>query len=124
MKSDIILERHRDLQNMTIRAKITIDKPDDPTVLDIMTDMRALPGIVTVRQTQPVSEPLNSVEEPRIIELKVSYIPSYVKQGMLSDDPKYVATTLKKVEGVHMIKIVGHDDASFNFRLQKKPIVI
>lgn len=121
---NILLERHKDLQNMTIRAKITIDKPEDPTVLDIMTDMRALPGIVTVRQTQPVSEPLNSVEEPRIIELKVSYIPSYVKQGMLSDDPEYVARTLKKVEGVHMIKIVGHDDSTFNFKIQKRPIVV
>jgi hypothetical protein len=123
MTKSNINERHKDLINIIIRARISIDQPDDPTVLDIMTDMRALPGIVTVRQTQPVSEPINSKEQ-RVIELKVSYIPSYVKDGMLVDDPKVVAQQLKKVEKVDMIKVIGHDNPAYDFKLKKKPIII
>ena len=116
-------ERHKDLINIVIRARISIDQPEDPTVLDIMTDMRALPGIVTVRQTQPVSETINSKEQ-RVIELKVSYIPSYIKDGMLVDNPKLVGQQLKKVEKVDMIKIIGHDNPAYDFKFKKKPIII
>ena len=52
-KRRILLERHKDLVNTLVRCRIMIEDREDPTVLDIMTDMRALEGIVTVRQTRP-----------------------------------------------------------------------
>ena len=48
-----------------------IEDREDPTVLDIMTDMRALQGIVTVRQTRPISDPVTNAGH-RIVELNVS----------------------------------------------------
>jgi len=116
----ILLERHSDLLNMLVRCRIKIEEREDPTVLDIMTDMRALPGIVTVRQTMPISEVVTSYGH-RLIELNVSYIPSFI-----DDKDKFmsVVKSLKRIEGVDMIKVTEHDTDSLNKRLQKSPIII
>tara|TARA_B100001287_G_C22645544_1_gene512480 strand:- start:845 stop:1213 length:369 start_codon:yes stop_codon:yes gene_type:complete len=116
----ILLERHSDLLNMLVRCRIKIEEREDPTVLDIMTDMRALPGIVTVRQTMPISEVVTSYGH-RLIELNVSYIPSFIED---KDKFMSVVKSLKRIEGVDMIKVTEHDNDSLNKRLQKSPIII
>jgi len=116
----ILLERHKDLVNTLVRCRIMIEEREDPTVLDIMTDMRALEGIVTVRQTRPISEVVTNSGH-RIVELNVSYIPKY-----LTGDSKLkkVASLLKSVEGVDMIKVMEHDNDIINLKLKKRPIVL
>lgn len=116
----ILLERHKDLVNTLVRCRIMIEDREDPTVLDIMTDMRALEGIVTVRQTRPISEIVTNSGH-RIVELNVSYIPKY-----LTGDSKLkkVAKLLKSVEGVDMIKVMEHDNDIINLKLKKRPIVL
>ena len=117
---DLILERHSDLVNALIRCRIKIEEREDPTVLDIMTDMRALPGVVTVRQTRPISDIVSSYGH-RLIELNVSYIPAFVE----SKNPfMNMIKSLKKVDGVDMIKVMEHDEQSINKQLQKRPIII
>ena len=116
----ILLERHNDLLNMLVRCRIKIEEREDPTVLDIMTDMRALPGIVTVRQTMPISEVVTSYGH-RLIELNVSYIPSFIED---KDKFMSVVKSLKKIEGVDMVKVTEHDNDSLNKQLQKSPIII
>jgi len=116
----VLLERHKDLVNTLIRCRIMIEDREDPTVLDIMTDMRALEGIVTVRQTRPISEPITNAGH-RIVELNVSYIPKY----LTSDNKvKKVARLLKSVEGVDMIKVLEHDNDIINQRLKRRPIIL
>ena len=116
----ILLERHSDLLNMLVRCRIKIEEREDPTVLDIMTDMRALPGIVTVRQTMPISDVVTSYGH-RLIELNVSYIPSFIED---KDKFMSVVKSLKKIEGVDMVKVTEHDNDSLNKKLQKSPIII
>lgn len=116
----LLLERHKDLVNMVVRSRIMIEDREDPTVLDIMTDMRALEGIVTVRQTRPISDPVTNAGH-RIVELNVSYIPEFVKA---KDKLKVVLTSLKTVEGVDMIKLMEHDSDLINNTLKNKPYVI
>ena len=116
----LLLERHKDLVNMVVRSRIMIEDREDPTVLDIMTDMRALEGIVTVRQTRPISDPVTNAGH-RIVELNVSYIPEFVKA---KDKLKIVLTSLKTVEGVDMIKLMEHDSDLINNTLKNKPYVI
>ena len=116
----LLLERHKDLINMIVRARIMIEDREDPTVLDIMTDMRALEGIVTVRQTRPISDPVTNVGH-RIVELNVSYIPDFVKS---EDKLKTVLTSLKSIEGVDMIKLMEHDSDLINNSLKGKPYII
>jgi len=116
----LLLERHKDLINMVVRSRIMIEDREDPTVLDIMTDMRALEGIVTVRQTRPISDPVTNAGH-RIVELNVSYIPEFIKA---KDKLKVVLTSLKTVEGVDMIKLMEHDSDLINNTLKNKPYVI
>jgi len=120
MDKNLLLERHSDLINTLIRCRIKIEDREDPTVLDIMTDMRALPGIVTVRQTRPISEVVTSYGH-RLIELNVSYIPTFIesKQPFMT-----MIKSLKKVEGVTMIKVMEHDDDMLNRKIQKSPLII
>ncbi len=116
----LLLERHKDLINMIVRSRIMIEDREDPTVLDIMTDMRALEGIVTVRQTRPISDPVTNAGH-RIVELNVSYIPEFIKSN---DKLKSVLTSLKSVEGVDMIKLMEHDSDLINNSLKGKPYII
>jgi len=119
-KRRLLLERHKDLVNTLVRCRIMIEEREDPTVLDIMTDMRALEGIVTVRQTRPISDPVTNAGH-RIVELNVSYIPKY----LTSDNKiKKVAQLLKSVEGVDMIKVMEHDNDIINQKLKRMPIIL
>lgn len=121
-KNDInlLLERHKDLINCLIRCRVKIEDREDPTVLDIMTDMRALPGIVTVRQTRPLSDVVTSYGH-RLIELNVSYIPSFIEE---KNKFMTMIKSLKKVEGVDMIKVMEHDNDIINAKLKKSPLII
>lgn len=121
-KNDInlLLERHKDLINCLIRCRVKIEDREDPTVLDIMTDMRALPGIVTVRQTRPLSDVVTSYGH-RLIELNVSYIPSFIEE---KNKFMSMIKSLKKVEGVDMIKVMEHDNDIINAKLKKSPLII
>jgi len=119
IKLNTLLEAHSDLLNVLVRCRIKIEDRDDPTVLDIMTDMRALPGIVTVRQTRPISDIISS-EGHRIVELNVSYIPAFVDSDDVFID---VLKSLKRVKGVEMIKAIEHDDQLINMELEKQPLI-
>lgn len=116
----VLLERHKDLVNIVVRCRIQIDGRDDPTLLDITTDMRALEGIVTVRQNRPISDPVDTASH-RIAELKVSYIPRYVSS---SNKLMSVLNSLKTVDGVDMIKLVEHDSDIIMQKISSSPIVI
>ena len=78
MPKKILSESHDELQSVFLRCRIQIDGNNDPTVLDIMTDIRALPGVVTVKQNRPVSEEV-SVSGKRGISIKVSYIDRFIE---------------------------------------------
>lgn len=121
MKKQILKEAHKDVVSIIIRCRIKIEDRDDPTLLDIMTDMRALPGIVTVRQNLPLSDIIDTVGH-RIAELKVTYIPSFVE--VKSDILMSVLKSLKTIKGVDMIKLTQHDDVNIMNILSTSPIVI
>ena len=116
----LLLERHKDLVNMVVRARIMIEEREDPTVLDIMTDMRAREGVVTVRQTRPISDPITNAGH-RIVELNVSYIPEFVNG---KNKLNRVLKLLKSTEGTDMIKLMEHDSDLINNTLKKKPYII
>ena len=119
----ILLERHSDLLNMLVRCRIKIEEREDPTVLDIMTDMRALQGIVTVRQTRPISDVITNAGH-RIIEMNVSYLPKFIKSKNDQSRLIKVSKSLKSVEGVDMVKIMEHDNDIINATLEKSPLIL
>lgn len=123
MDKNLLLEAHKDLENILVRCRIMIEDRDDPTVLDIMTDMRALEGIVTVRQTRPISEIVTNAGH-RIIELNVSYLPDFVEGKDSQSKLMNASKSLKSVEGVDMIKVLEHDNDIINARLEKSPLIL
>jgi hypothetical protein len=116
----LIKEAHDDVIKILARCRIKIEEREDPTVLDILTDMRAQNGIVTVRQTRPVSE-IVSVEGHRWIEMNVSYLPEVVKE---KDVFITILESIKSVKGVSMIKAIEHEDDIINAKLERKPIIL
>ena len=120
IRRNLIKESHDDVIKILVRCRIKIEDKEDPTVLDILTGMRAQNGIVTVRQTRPVSE-IVSVEGHRWIEMNVSYLPEVIKQ---KDVFITVLETLKRVKGVSMIKAIEHEDDIINAKLERKPIIL
>lgn len=122
MKKNILKEGHKDVVNMVVRCRIKIEDRDDPTVLDIMTDMRALPGIVTVRQTRPISEIVSSYGH-RIIELNISFIGKFLEKSKQSNPSREVLKSLKLIEGVSMVKLTEHDDPRVEDRIKISPLI-
>ncbi len=116
----LIKEAHDDVIKILVRCRIKIEEREDPTVLDILTDMRARNGIVTVRQTRPVSEVV-SIQGHRWIEMNVSYLPEVVKEKNIFIT---ILETLKTVKGVSMIKAIEHDDEVINSKLERNPIIL
>tara|TARA_B100000212_G_scaffold110904_2_gene82500 strand:+ start:7537 stop:7911 length:375 start_codon:yes stop_codon:yes gene_type:complete len=119
----LLLEAHKDLENILARCRIMIEDREDPTVLDIMTDMRALQGIVTVRQTRPISDVITNAGH-RIIEINVSYLPKFIKSKNDQTRLVKVSKSLKKVEGVDMVKVMEHDNDIINATLEKSPLIL
>lgn len=117
---NLLQERYEDLESMIVRVRVLIDGKQDPTILDIMTDMRALPGIVTARQNRPVSDVVTT-NKKRILEIKISYIPKLVHDKGLPDlnTAIIVGRLLKQVEGCDMIKLLEHTNDILNYDFQK-----
>lgn len=122
-EKQLLLEAHKDLENILLRCRIMIEDREDPTVLDIMTDMRALQGIVTVRQTRPISDVITNAGH-RIIEMNVSYLPKFIKSKNDQSRLIKVSKSLKSVEGVDMVKIMEHDNDIINATLEKSPLIL
>ena len=122
-EKQLLLEAHKDLENILARCRIMIEDREDPTVLDIMTDMRALQGIVTVRQTRPISDVITNAGH-RIIEINVSYLPKFIESKNEQTRLVKVSKSLKKVEGVDMVKVMEHDNDIINATLEKSPLIL
>jgi len=125
--TDMLLERYEDLTNMLVHCRVKVEDKDDPNILDILTDVRALPGIVTVRQTRPLSDK-KTTSGKRIIEINISYIAKYINKKnpnpTNSDAMMQILTALKTIENLDMAKLVDHDDQNIAARTIKNPIVV
>ena len=125
--TDMLLERYENLTNMLVHCRVKVEDKDDPNILDILTDVRALPGIVTVRQTRPLSDK-KTTSGKRIIEINISYIAKYINKKnpnpTNSDAMMQILTALKTIENLDMAKLVDHDDQNIAARTIKNPIVV
>tara|TARA_Y100001937_G_C7002300_1_gene277043 strand:+ start:230 stop:610 length:381 start_codon:yes stop_codon:yes gene_type:complete len=124
---DLLVERHEDLVNMLVHCRVKVEDRDDPNILDILTDIRALPGVVTVRQTRPLSDKKTSSGK-RIIELNISYISKYINKKNPnpsdSDAMMQILQMLKTTENLDLAKLIDHDNEQIAARTIKKPIIV
>ena len=119
--SNQINERVEDLTGMLIRFRVQVDDPEGQTALDIQTHLRALAGIVTVRQTRGLSKHVTPSKK-RLMECHISYVKSRLDSYAKIDD---LLVLFKRVEGIDMVKLMEHDDPSINASLIKNgPITV
>lgn len=118
----LINESFKEVLNMIVRCRVKIDGREDPTLLDIMTDIRALPGIVVVRQNLPISE--ISSQGYRFVELKTSYSPNFIETEEDEKKLTKVLKSIKSVKGIDMIRVEEHDDINVMNQIKKSPITM
>ena len=75
--TNLLNERFEDIINMLLHCRIKVEDKDDPNILDILSDIRAMPGVATVKQTRPLSDK-KTTSGKRIIEINVTYNPKYI----------------------------------------------
>lgn len=125
--TSLLQERRQDLVKMLVHCRVEIEGKDDPNIIDILSDTRALPGIATVKQTRPLSDK-RTTSGKRIIELKISYNPKFV--DIKNPSPKdldacmKVLESLVTIENLDMAKLIDHEIESIAIKTKKNPIII
>lgn len=95
-----ILKEGRDDQ-VAIRFRIFMAKGKEVKIPDVLTDIRALKGITTVRQVSPV---LRSKKGRDVIDIELKYIPEIAHH----EEYLYVIGKLiKSVANIDIIKILS-----------------
>ena len=123
----LLQERHEDLVKMLVHCRVQVGGEDDPNILDILTDVRSLGGIATVKQTRPLSDK-RTASGKRIIELSISYNPKYVNPD--NPNPKDLDACMKvlkgliKIEKLDMAKLIDHETESITIKTKKNPIIV
>lgn len=123
----LLQERHEDLVKMLVHCRVQVGGEDDPNILDILTDVRSLGGIATVKQTRPLSDK-RTASGKRIIELSISYNPKYVNPD--NPNPKDLDACMKvlkgliKIEKLDMAKLIDHETESIAIKTKKNPIIV
>lgn len=125
--TNLLNERFEDITNMLLHCRIKVEDKEDPNILDILSDIRSMPGVATVKQTRPLSDK-KTTSGKRIIEVNVSYNPKYIDDKnpnpTPSDGMMKLLKLIIKVESLDRIKVVDHDDLGIKSRLNKNPIII
>jgi len=125
--TNLLNERFEDIINMLLHCRIKVEDKDDPNILDILSDIRAMPGVATVKQTRPLSDK-KTTSGKRIIEINVTYNPKYIDaknpNPTPSDGMMKLLKIIIKTESLDRIKVVDHDDVGIKSRLTKNPIII
>jgi len=89
-------EAYDDITDVAVRLRVKISRPEDPTVLDVLTDVRGIKNVITVVQ-RGAMEP--APEGKNMINLIIAF----------DDDDEYDLPDLKNdlegISGVDMVMI-------------------
>lgn len=92
----LISEAYEDVENHTVRVRVMVSRPTDPTVLDILTDIRSIENVVTVTQEGAMAP---GPEGKDILTLTVAF----------ENDEEHTLGELEKailgIEGVDMVRV-------------------
>lgn len=98
-------EDFSDITYVKAKIRVQINRPDDPSMADILTDLRGAENVITVRQTEPM---IDAPENKNMVSLNVGYDPS---SGMRVEDLRKVLMGLRTVD---MVKILTVDGVPYN----------
>jgi len=110
---ELLHERFEDIVNVGVKLRIKISQPEDPSVKDVLTGIRGIKHVITVRQTGILTRPDSGKQ---FIYLIVGY--------EMHADPtlETLAKQIKNIAGVDMTKILSYDGKEH--LVGGKPIVV
>lgn len=96
----VLSEGFDDIRRIHIRLRVKVSRPSDPTVPDVLTDVRGLRNVITVSQVGAMSP---APEDRNWIELDVSFVDDddYDLPGLVRD--------LREIPGVDMVRVQEGD---------------
>ena len=114
----LIKEDYEALRAVNVKARIKTRGKKDPTVLDVLTDMRGIFGVITVKQIGSLNR-AGPGKDDIILNIDFLATPGIdnVKQM------KFIAEKIKAINGVDMVKIVMFENEPF-FDNDGNPMVI
>lgn len=92
----VLREGFEDIRDVGVRLRVKIDSPTDPTVPDILTDVRGVNKVITVAQEGPMKP---AEDGKNWLTLTVGFVDdeSYDLPDLLRD--------LRDIDGVDMVRI-------------------
>jgi len=89
-------EGYSDIADLGISIRMKVSGPKDPTVMDILTDIRALQSVITVKQAGAMSKA--NFEGRQTMPVHVNFMPS-------GQDVESLALSIKEIRGIDLVKI-------------------
>jgi len=94
-------EDFSDITYVKVRLRVQINRPNDPSMADILTDLRGAKNVITVRQSEPM---IDAPENKNMVSLNIGYDPS---SGMRVEDLRNVLMGLQTVDMVKILTVDG-----------------
>ena len=94
---------------MYLRVRVNVEAKDAPKVIDILTDIRSLPGVITVKQHASMSGA--DYQGRQFLPLQINF----VRNQKSNITPKSIAQKVKSIKGVSLVKLasIGREPGQF-----------
>jgi len=89
-------EGYNDIAELGLSVRMKVSSPKDPTVMDILTDIRALSSVITVKQAGAMSKA--NFEGKQTMPVHVNFVPN-------GQDAESLALSIKEIRGIDLVKI-------------------
>lgn len=99
--SEIKYGARSDLVQIRVRIRARTTELTDPTVPDILTNIRVAPGVAVVRQVSPVVRIPGARD---VLDLEIKYLPD---STTALEYIEILSLEMKKIPGIEIIKVIG-----------------
>lgn len=105
-------EGFEDVIRLAIKVRMSLSQPSDPGLIDVLTDLRSIEGVSTVRQVGATyKDDLSAHKE------WANFIVSF--DSIFPGEPREVAEAALRIEGIDLVKLVAVDGKQL-----PKPVVL
>lgn len=101
IRGAIVKESYEDIVEIIVRIRVRVARESDPKMLDIMTDIRGLPNVITVKQHGELGKMDHDGRQFALLQINFVEAERY--------DLKQLLMGLKQIEGVDLAKIVARE---------------
>lgn len=97
----VLAESYDDIVEVIVKIRIRVARKIDPTVLDIMTDVRGLPNVITVKQFGELGKLNTDGRQFAVLQINFVNNETYNVADLL--------TGLKSVNGVDLARLIAYE---------------